>query len=80
LVTTQQEIENLKIQYQKEALDNKQVYENGQVVDPEMGNDNYKEKSQIEINKMMIKERELTKLKNQLLIDEESFLKLSKML
>ena len=80
MVTTQQEIENLKIQYQKEALDNKQVYENGQVVDPEMGNDNYKEKSQIEINKMMIKERELTKLKNQLLIDEESFLKLSKML
>lgn len=78
--STQHEIEDLKVQYEKEALDNKQFYENGQLVDPNMGNDNYKEKSQIENDKIMIRERELTELKNQLLVDEESFIKLSKML
>ena len=77
---TEKEIEQLKVQYQKEALDNKQFYENGEIVDPDMGNDNYMQKSQIENDKIMIKERELTTLKNSLLIDEESYLKLSKML
>lgn len=61
-------------------MDNKQFYENGEIVDEDMGNDNYMEKSLIENDKIMIKERELTTLKNGLLIDEESFLKLSKML